>query len=291
MPDWNLRRISTGTLALTNLLKKTSVRRTVDWNLFSDKTYAQKNGVELRCDVYVPKSSGMKPAILVVHPGGWTRRSRKDTEFYSEQLAGQGYVVVNCTYRLAPQHIYPSAVEDVRDCYHWMVQHSQEYQIDTQRIGGMGYSSGAHLLSLVAAWSSQNRPGYSDIKFKALACGGGVYDFMVYPQSPYINRFTTFYRDENLELYQNASPLHQLGTDLPKFFLFHSYEDELVEHNQMERFAEAIRKKNGFAETYTVSHLSHGYTFVFSVQALEKALQFFDNWLLGFKVDEQPHKN
>jgi len=163
----------------------------------------------------------------------------------------------------------------VRDCYHWMVKHSQEYQIDTNRIGGMGYSSGAHLLSLVSAWSSQNRETYADIDFKVLVCGGGVYDFMVYPQSPYINRFTTFYRDENIELYQNASPMHQLGTDLPYFFLFHSYEDELVEHNQMERFAEAIKKKGGRVETYTVPRLSHGYTFVFSVKAVEKAIGAF----------------
>lgn len=276
MPDWNLRRISTGTLAVTNLMGKTSLRKKVEWNLFSHQTYAEKNGIKLSCDVYVPKSSGMKPAILVVHGGGWSGRSRKDTQFYSEQLAGQGYVVVNCSYRLAPQHIYPSPVEDVRDCYHWMVKHSQEFQIDTSRIGAMGYSAGAHLLSLVSAWSSQNRDTYSDIDFKVVVCGGGVYDFMVYPLSPYINRFTTFYRDQNIDLYQNASPMHQLGNNLPYFFLFHSYEDELVEHDQMDRFAEAIRKKGGKVETYTVSRLSHGYTFVFSVKALEKAVQAFN---------------
>jgi acetyl esterase/lipase len=281
MPDWNLRRLSSGTLALTNLLGKTSLKKKVDWKVFRDKVYVEKEGIKITCDVYVPNSSGMKPAILVAHPGGWSRRSRKDTEFYSEQLAGQGYVVVNCTYRLAPQYIYPSSVEDIRDCYHWMVKHSQEYQIDTQNIGAMGYSSGAHLISLVTAWSSQQRPGYADVKFKVVALGGGVYDFMVYPQSPYINRYTTFYRDENVELYQDASPIHQLGTDLPYFFLFHSYDDELIEHDQMMRFAQMIQKKGGKVETYTIPTLSHGYTFVFSVKAVEKSLQVFDKILLN----------
>jgi len=144
----------------------------------------------------------------------------------------------------------------------------------------MGYSAGAHLISLVAAWASQKREGYQDIKFKALACGGGVYDFMVYPKSPYINRFTTFYRDENIDLYKNASPIHQLGDDLPHFFLFHSEKDELVEHDQMTRFAEHIRQKGGSVETYTIPLLSHGYTFVFSVSAIEKAIESFKNKLL-----------
>lgn len=280
MPNWNLHKISSGTLAVSNLLKKTSIKKKVDWTIYSHVTYAEKNGVKLTCDVYVPKSSGMKPAILMAHPGGWSGRSRKDTQFWSEQLAGQGYVVVNCTYRLAPEHLYPSAVEDIRDCYHWMVQHSQEYQIDTNRMGAMGYSAGAHLVSLVAAWASQKRPGYEDIRFKVVAAGGGVYDFMVYPKSPYINRWTNFYRDENLDLYLNASPMHQLGSDLPRFFLFHSYEDEVVEHDQMIRFSEAIKKKGGVVEVHTVPTLKHGYTFVFSVKALEMALQVFDNYLV-----------
>lgn len=277
MPNWNLHRISSGTLKLTNLLRHTSIRKKLEWDVFSHREYADKNDVKLTCDVYVPKSSGMKPAILVVHGGSWAGRTRDDMKFYSEQLAGQGFVVVNCTYRLAPKYIYPSAVEDVRDCYHWMMKHSQEYQIDTERIGAMGYSAGAHLLSLITAWSSQKRPGYDDIRFKAIVCGGGVYDFMVYPKSPYINKWTTFYRDENVDLYQNASPLHQVSTGLPKFFLFHSYEDELVEHDQMMRFADAIRKKNGSVETYTVSRLKHGYTFVFGLKALEKSLDFFNH--------------
>lgn len=277
MADWNLHRISSGTLALSNLLGKTSLKKKVDWQMFPHTIYAEKNGVKLPCDVYVPKSSGMKPAILMAHPGGWSGRSRKDTQFWSEQLAGQGYVVVNCSYRLAPEHLYPSAVEDVRDCYHWMVSHSQEYQIDTNRMGAMGYSAGAHLVSLVSAWASQKRPGYEDIKFKAVVAGGGVYDFMVYPKSPYINRWTTFYRDENIDLYSNASPMHQLGSDLPNFFIFHSYEDEVVEHDQMTRFAEAIRKKGGKAETHTVPKLKHGHTFVFSLQAFEKSLDFFNH--------------
>lgn len=279
MPDWNLRRLSTGTLTISNLLNKTTIRKKVDWKVYRDQVYSESNGDKITCDVYVPNSEGMKPAVLVAHPGGWSSRTRKDTEFYSEQLAGQGYVVVNCTYRLAPKHLYPSSVEDIRDCYLWMQKHSQEYQIDIQRIGAMGYSSGAHLISLVAAWSSQQKPGYSDVKFKAVVCGGGVYDFMVYPLSPYINRFTSFYRDENIPLYTEASPIHQLGTDLPDFFLFHSYDDELLEHDQMMRFADAIKKKGGKAETYTIKKLNHGYTFVFSIKALEKAIRFFDQSL------------
>lgn len=273
MPKLNLRHISTVTLAISNILGRTSLKKRFDWKLESHD-YAFKNGVKLTCDVYLPNTPGPRAAVLVVHGGGWYCRTREDTAFYSEQLAGQGFVVLNCSYRLAPDHIYPSAVEDVRDAYYWLVQNAHTFNVDPLRIGAMGYSAGAHLISLVTAWSSQKRAGYENINLKAIVCGGGVYDFMVYPKSPYINRFTTFYRDQNIELYLNASPLHQLGTELPSFFLFHAQKDKLVEINQMERFAHEIKNRGGEVETHIVPTLGHSYTFVFSIKAVEHSINF-----------------
>ncbi len=277
----NLRDISHSTLNFSNLLGRTYLKKHVDWSSTTHQ-YAEKNGVKLTCDVYSPQTQGLRPAILVVHGGGWCSRTREDTAFYAEQLAGQGFVVVNCTYRLAPDHIYPCAVEDVRDAYYWMIKMADTFRIDPKNIGAIGYSAGGHLLSLVAAWASQERDGYADVKFKALVSGGGVYDFMVYPESPYINRFTTFYRDQNTELYQNASPLHQLGDALPKFFLFHAENDKLVEIDQMMRFKKAIKKRGGEVETYIVPNLSHNFTFVFSVKSLELSIDFFKRQLSSY---------
>jgi acetyl esterase/lipase len=276
MPALNLRNISTRALELSNLLGRTSLRPRYEWTLRPAVTYAEREGVSLCGDLYMPRKSGTKASILVVHGGGWSGRTRDDMRFYSEQLAGQGYVVFNISYRLAPQHIFPSSVLDVRDAYRWLVQKAQELELDTTKIGGFGYSAGAHLLALNAAWASSRREHFQDVRFHTLALGGGVYDFLVYPYSPYINRFTTYYRDQNLELYREASPIHQLGHPLPHFFLFHSERDELVEWDQMRRFSKEILKRSGMVETYTVTNLNHAHTFVFGLKALEKAIDVFN---------------
>lgn len=274
MLDLNLIHLSRTSLLFSNLLGMTSLAPKFKWKSIHHKTYAEKNGEALSADIYLPEASGKRPAVIVVHGGGWSNRTRRDTVFYSQQLASQGFVVINCSYRLAPKYIYPASVEDIRDVYHWTVQNAAEWNVDPERIGGMGYSAGAHLLSLVAAWASQKRPGYEDVKFKSLVCGSGVYDFMVYPQSPYIHRYTTFYRDQNLDVYKNASPLHQLGSGrLPHFFLFHSKNDELVEHEQMLRFAEKIKEAGGTVDTFTVAKLKHAHTFVLSIKSLELAVE------------------
>lgn len=279
MPELNIRHLSHFLLQCSNFLGLTSLKKEIDWEVIPNEVYVNKDGIELYCDVYRPKSEGLRPAILVVHGGGWSSRSKKDTRFYSEQLAGQGFVVLNCSYRLAPEHLYPSAIEDIRDAYNWLIENSNRFQVDKENIGALGYSAGAHIITLISTWASIGKNGYQNIKFKMVAAGGGVYDFMVYPLSPYIKRFTSFYRDQNPQIYTEASPLHQLGENLPHYFLFHSEKDELVEHDQMVRFSEAVKKKGGSVETHTVSKLSHIYTFLFGVQAIEKTLFSFKKHL------------
>ncbi len=279
MPEINIRHLSHSVLQFSNLIGQTRLKKQFDWSLLPHQVYSQKEGSEIYCDVYLPKSEGPRPAVLVVHGGGWSSRTRVDTHFYSEQLAGQGFIVLNCSYRLAPHHLYPKAVEDIRDAYRWLIQNSARFNVDEKNIGALGYSAGAHLVSLISSWASVGKIGYEDIKLKMIAAGGGVYDFMVYPLSPYIKRFTSYYRDQNPELYLEASPLHQLGENLPHYFLFHAKKDELVEHDQMVRFAEAIKKRGGSVETFTVTKLSHIYTFVFSVKAIEKTILSFKKHL------------
>ncbi len=276
----DLRKISTRALQVSNFLGRTSLIPLYKWSLQTSLNYTTRDGYALCGDLYLPERSGKKAAILIVHGGGWSGRSREDMRFYSEQVASQGFVVFNISYRLAPQHIFPGSVLDVRDAYYWLLQKSHELDLDPSKIAGFGYSAGAHLLALNAAWASKEKKEFEDVRFNTLVLGGGVYDFLVYPYSPYISRYTSFYRDENIELYQEASPLHQLGHSLPHFFLYHSERDELVEWDQMKRFSRQILKSGGSVETYTVSNLNHAHTFVFGLKALEKAIETF-NFRLG----------
>jgi acetyl esterase/lipase len=72
-------------------------------------------------DVFVPEAPAANPrAVLIfVHGGGFTggnRRSPTAPAFYDNIMlfaARNGMVGVNATYRLAPQHPWPAAAEDV----------------------------------------------------------------------------------------------------------------------------------------------------------------------------------
>lgn len=70
-----------------------------------------------------------------------------------------GYTVFSLNHRAAPRFHYPAPVEDVQRAVRYIRHHAQTFGIDPNRIGGVGGSSGAHLIALVAM---RGAPGSTD---------------------------------------------------------------------------------------------------------------------------------
>ncbi|MGO2240520.1 MAG: alpha/beta hydrolase [Halomonas sp.] len=95
-------------------------------------------------------TNALRPAALLVHGGGWRNRTPEDMQSIAEQLAGQGYVAVNIEYRFVPEYRFATQLHDLQQAMAWIHANAEEWQVDTNRIVGVGYSSGAHLVSLLA---------------------------------------------------------------------------------------------------------------------------------------------
>lgn len=104
-------------------------------------------------DVYRPaKEEGKKlPVIVNVHGGGWVYGDKERYQYYCMSLAQRGFVVVNFTYRLAPETKFPGQLEDVNLVFRWVLEHTEEYGMDKDFIFGTGDSAGANLLGLYTA--------------------------------------------------------------------------------------------------------------------------------------------
>ena len=92
-----------------------------------------------------------RPAILIIHGGGWNAGSKDDAVYRSLMIdyAMKGYVVCNMNYRLIREAPMPACIEDVKAAINWMKSNAQKLGIDPQRIGTYGHSAGGHL-SLMA---------------------------------------------------------------------------------------------------------------------------------------------
>ena len=57
-------------------------------------------------------------------------------------LVQHGFAVVNFTYRLAPEHKFPAAIEDTNLVMQFVMEHAREYGFDTDNIFAVGDSAG-----------------------------------------------------------------------------------------------------------------------------------------------------
>ena len=134
-------------------------------------------------DVYRPKDAeGKLPVIVSVHGGGWFYGDKELYQYYCMSLVQHGFAVVNFSYRLAPENRFPAALEDTNAVFCWLLEHADEYALDTGRVFGVGDSAGAQILGLYACACTD--PAYAaslpirppeGFALKAVALNCGVY--------------------------------------------------------------------------------------------------------------------
>lgn len=116
----------------------------------ADFTYQTQDGQPLLARVYQPIGPGPFPAVLEVHGGAWTGGDRLNNVAIAESLAADGVVVVSIDFRMPPQARYPDTVADVNLGIRWLKANATRFSSRADLVGGLGTSSGGHLLLLSA---------------------------------------------------------------------------------------------------------------------------------------------
>ncbi|GAA2088219.1 alpha/beta hydrolase [Aeromicrobium tamlense] len=109
-------------------------------------------GRTLRAIVHRPTGvGGLRPAVVNFHGGGWVQGSPEQSAWLASRLAaGSGAVVVSPSYRLAPEHPYPAAVEDTWEALGWIAARADGLGLDADRLAVMGDSAGGNLAAVAA---------------------------------------------------------------------------------------------------------------------------------------------
>lgn len=110
-------------------------------------------GPDLAADLYIDRGKGSRPLVLVVHGGSWQHGTKGEAARMSRALASAGYVVADVSYRLAPAHLFPAPVADVKCALGRLRERAAELQIDPGRVAMLGRSAGGEI-ALVAAFST-----------------------------------------------------------------------------------------------------------------------------------------
>lgn len=142
-----------------------------------DVAYQESGRKEHLLDVYKPvhattavrhrRYSGPPwPIVFYVHGGGFRILSKDTHWIMGLGFARRGFVVFNVSYRLAPKHRYPAAIEDVCNAFAWVVQNASQWGGDPSRIVLAGESAGANLVtSLAVALAYERKEPFAKTAF------------------------------------------------------------------------------------------------------------------------------
>lgn len=92
---------------------------------------------------YDPGGAGDRPALLLLHGGGFVAGDLDAVHADALALAaGCAAVVVSIDYRLAPEHPFPAALDDAWTVLGWVHAGASELGVDAERVGVLGVSAG-----------------------------------------------------------------------------------------------------------------------------------------------------
>ncbi|HWB02413.1 MAG TPA: alpha/beta hydrolase [Verrucomicrobiales bacterium] len=231
----------------------------------------------LPANIYVPDSTGRRPAVLLVHGGSWrTWDKRWYMTPIAHDLVRRGYVVMNVSYRGAPAWTYPAPVEDLQEAVKWLRRHADEYHIRPERIGVYGYSAGAQLAAQLGTLD-----GPRGVRVQAVVAGGTPSDLRLYPGG----RLVPSYLGGNLmrvpEVFCEASPVTHVTPDDPPFFIYHGTRDMIVPPIHAIILDEVLSDAGVPHDLWWVKNRGHIMTFLFPGEAVTRAIDFLDDVLKG----------
>ncbi len=114
---------------------------------------------------YAGKKNKPCPALIQFHGGGFVLGAAEDSHYHNNLICSQlGITVFAVDYRLAPEHPFPSAIEDGHSVLQWIISNARELGIDEDKIILSGESAGGGIAASLAHHLGQQ----SDIKLRAL---------------------------------------------------------------------------------------------------------------------------
>lgn len=220
-----------------------------------------------------------RPAIVVIHGGGWLEGDKSSFSTPKNRPPGNiidfaklGFVAVTINYRLSGEAPFPAALQDCKCAVRWLRANAKKYQIDSDLIGVWGNSAGGHLALLLGMVDKNaNLEGdgpyqdYSSI-VQSVASDSGPIDLLYQYEHNQIRWAISQFlrgapRGARIADYKAASPINHISPRTPPLLLIYGGADTQVGVETADRFVVALHeaglKDVSYHRLGTANHCPH----------------------------------
>jgi acetyl esterase/lipase len=215
--------------------------------------------------VFLPPAQKSNGAAVVICPGGgYAGLAPHEGKPVAEWLNGIGVAGFVLKYRLGPRYHHPAMMNDVNHAVRMVRARAEEWKINVNRIGVLGFSAGGHLASTAVTHFDAGNPDALDPIDRA----GSRPDFgiLIYPvidlEGPYAHagsRKNLLGDSPPEDLVECLSNQTQVKDKTPPCFLVHTSSDTGVRFQNSLMFAEALNRHHVPVELHVFDHGPHGF--------------------------------
>jgi acetyl esterase/lipase len=215
-------------------------------------------------------------------------------------MISAGYTVFVPEYRMAPHFLPPAEEQDIQRAVRFIRFNAKKYGIDPDHIGGVGFSSGAQIISMVGLLDGKptsddlSPAGQMSGRVQAVVSGATPANLVETAAVIDDDAFTSVYIGDqvgtkvapNSTLYKrlmDASPITHIAPGAPPFLLIHADNDTEVPIKIEQEFQQALEKAGVPVKMVVVPNSDHEATFVgaHADVFVPTMIQFLDQNLRG----------
>ena len=206
------------------------------------------------------------PAVIVV-PGGAYKMlaSTHEGREIADWFTARGFTAFVLKYRLGPRYLYPVPLQDAQRAVRMVRSRAQQFGIDPERIGMLGFSAGGHLTAMAATTADDGDPGARDpidrmssrLRFMVL-----VYPWlnaMDLQEGHWISYCSVLeIPADKCQSFTQYSPLRGVSAKTPPTFIFHTADDDTVPVRTSMSFFQALQNAGVASELHVYQSGPHG---------------------------------
>ncbi|RAS75540.1 alpha/beta hydrolase [Priestia endophytica] len=210
------------------------------------------------------------PLIIYLQGCGWGWSNQDLFAFIPQlsEIAKHGFAVASVQYRLSSEALFPTQLEDVRTAIRFLKTNASKFNINPEKIGIWGDSSGGHLALLAGLTASEsNQKHLQDCRVQAVVDWFGPTNFLSMSQYPSVfdhdspqspeSKLIGGAVQENKTKAQQASPIEYVHTDAPPILIMHGDTDDVVPYEQSVELFNKLRQAGNDATMYRIKGAGH----------------------------------
>lgn len=220
--------------------------------------YKEIGDRKLCLDAFYNNNTKKKPAVILIHGGGWKSGNKSHMEPMAQNIASKGYACFTVEYRLSLEVKYPAGIFDLKQAIQFVKANAADFNVDANKIAVLGCSSGGQMAALIGTTNNNYIFEDAESNYKESTTVQAIVDLdgilaFKHPDSlegTMASLWLGGNSDENLKIWEEASALTHVNKNTPPILFinsqyprFYAGRDDMIKvlndngiYNQVETF-------------------------------------------------------